>query len=224
NLRSISVSNPNLSFVCGDSILQRNQGSRWVTIGPKSIFHSMNIPGNYCNAVCDGDIYIVSTESCPCTHYIQLSPVEDPVLGLLWILDVSPDLTQNIRYRVKVEVGGNVEDNTITGWTQYVDNVNGNHTDTLSNEDLTIGNQTVQVTVGASQTTTECSFIEMPLSDVGGNDIRSIKFKITPIYPESSTTFLVPIYINFLDSPGNSCLVRKYIVDCNPNPSASTSQ
>lgn len=220
NINSISVSNPNLSFACGDSVLQRKQGSKWMSFGPKSQLHSMSIPRNYCNAICDGDIYILGSESCPCTHNIQLSYEVINQQEVFWTLSVTPDLTQNIRDLVRVEVGGNVTDNTITGWTQYVDNVTGNQTSTEGLFPITRGNQFVQVTAPDVQTSSECYFMELPLSGIDGNDTRSIKFKITPINSESST--LVPIYINFLDSPRNCCLVRKYIVDCNPNSSSST--
>lgn len=215
NINSISVSNPNLSFACGDSVLQRKQGSKWTSLGPKSKLHSMSIPRNYCNAICDGDIYILGSESCPCTHNIQLSYEVDLNQKVIWTLSVTPDLNQNIRDHVRVEVGGNVTDHSISGWTQYVDTF---HPPGQKNYDFNIlrGNQTVQTNVANSQTISECYFMEMSLYQVDDNDIRTIEFEIEPLVTESSPVYLVPIYVNFLDDTRNGCLVRKYIVNCNP--------
>lgn len=222
NLKCITVSRPNFSFACSDSTVLRKQNSSWLTLNLKSPLHSVSIPNAYCNAICDDEIYILSSITCPCTHNVQLIPRKDVDNIIILRISVTPDPNQDVSKYFRIETGGNMLDNTISGWTEYIDNT-GNTNSPNYDFLVTRGNSTEQVTGTGSQTLEECFFVEFPIDDVSTNKARIVEFKIVPITAGTNPIeYNVPIYINFLDEDRTTCLASKYVIDCNSNPSSNT--
>ncbi len=217
DLKSITISSSNLIFSCGDSAILRKQSSGWVKLGIKEKFHSISIPIKYCSSICDGNIHIISSENCPCTHILDLTTDINENGDLIWKLSVTPDVNQNIRNTLRIEVGGNIE-RISSGWTEYADSFSpdfGEGDNYHPNWPITTGNrlnpsQTILSSINDFNVPlTDCDYLEIPINSIGSNDRRIVTFRLTSIIAGSN----IPLYCNFLDNNGISCLNKVYILN-----------
>lgn len=221
NLRMVTVSGPRLAFASGSML--RNQYDLWNNLSLNANIQSTWVSSNYneAAAVSGGFVYLITVQSCNCTHIIELT--HDESTPIKWKLTITPDVNQNLHHTLRIEAGGYIE-RIVSGWTQYEDGIPINFPNQQSGSwEIRAGNRNVQSSLnitsiplgGLDLSSNQCDYMQVPIDQVGSTHIRGLEFVLIPILDDSNPDGKIPVDVYILDQNGSSCHAKKYKLELN---------